>query len=456
MLRKRAGCVAALVLIALTTCLALGAETLPRCSIARTTYRGWKAFRLTNGLVTLTITLEIGGRAIQYELGDHACFFVNPELAGKVLPREQNERGRAWANYGGDKDWLGPQGFDTAEQWAGPPDYNIDGSPFAAEIVRNNAEEVSVRVTAPPDDRSGLQLSRVYRLERGSTRVRVEHAMKNISGRNVRWGFQEVTQSDTADPDQPPKPNSEIWVYCPTNPRSRFVKRYLPQYGEVTSAAYHVLPNGLFGLRYLYEALQVGIDSEAGWLAVSNGKTQHAFVQRFRYVPGAAYPDQCTLEFWLNGPGRHTQLDIAGSTQANPRETPHYLETEIISPYIALKPTEESSFETECFAARCPRPVVNVTDAGVTSEPVALREDGHTPLTGIFGVFYPCTVELSLKGRGGDEVKVVPIGPASPDEILKVDQTVEIPAGTRRVSPGLRDAQGIDRGELANLVLNDE
>jgi hypothetical protein len=454
---KRASRAAILVLFALATCLALKAEALPRCSIERTTYKGWKVFRLTNGLVALTVAPEIGGRAIQYELNDHAYFFVNPELAGKVLPREQNDRGRAWANYGGDKDWLGPQGFDTAEQWAGPPDYNIDGSSFVAEIVRNNAEEVSVRVTAPPDDRSGLQLSRVYHLERGSTRVRVEHAMKNISGRNVRWGFQEVTQSDTADPDKPQEPNPEIWVYCPTNPHSRYAKRYLPQYGEVTSGAYHVLSNGLFGLRYLYEALQVGIDSEAGWLAVSNGKTQHALVQRFRYVPGAAYPDQCTLEFWLNGPGRHTQLDTVGPTQPNPRETPYYLETEIISPFTALKPGEEGSFETEWFAVRCPRPVVNVTDAGATSEPLVLRvENGHTRLTGIFGVFYRGTVALSFKGRGGNEIKLIPIGGVSPNEILKVDHTVEISAGTRRVSLELRDAQGIDRGELANLVIGDE
>ena len=444
-------------LFLLTTPFASGADTTPPCSLERTTYKGWKAFRLTNGLVTLTITPAIGGRAIQYELGAHAYFFVNPELAGKVLPREQNDRGRVWANYGGDKDWLGPQGFDTAEQWAGPPDYAIDGSPFAAEVVRNNGEEVSVRVTSPPDGRSGLQLSRVYHIERGSTRARVEHSMKNISGRNVRWGFQEVTQSDTADPAEPRQPNPEIWVYCPTNPRSRFPKGYIPQYGEVTSAAYHVLSNSLFGLRYLYEALQVGVDSEDGWLAVSNGKTQHAFVERFCYVPGADYPDQCTLEFWLNGPGRHTQLDPAGPTAANPRETPYYLETEIISPYIVLRPGEEGSFETEWFAARCPRPVVSVTGAGVTSDPLAVRaETGGARLTGTFGVFYPGTAELSFKGRGGEELKLLPFGRVSPEEILRLDQKVEIPQGTRRISVTVRDAKGIERGELGNLVLDQQ
>ena len=429
-------------------------QGIPPCSLERTTYRGWKVFRLTNGLVTLTIAPEIGGRAIQYELGAHAYFFVNPELAGKVLPRQQNDRGGDWANYGGDKDWLGPQGFDTTQQWAGPPDYNIDGSPYSAEVMSNNADEVAVRVTSLPDDRSGLQLSRVYRLGRGSTRVRVEHSMKNVSGRNVRWGFQEVTQSDTADPDEPLQPNSEIWVFAPTNPRSRFPGGYIPQHGDVRDAAYDLLPDGRFRLHYRFQALQVGADSEAGWLAVANGKTHHAFVQRFRFVAGAEYPDQCTLEFWLNGPERYPRQSGVPPTPPGPRQTPYYLETEIISPYFFLRPGEDASFETEWFAVRNLAPIVDVTDAGVVSEPLAARADGAAHrLQGTFGVFYPGTVSLSIKGRGGEVLKVIDLGHVAPEEILKVDQKVEIPEGTRRVSLELRDLQDIDRGELANLVL---
>ncbi|MFB3920703.1 MAG: DUF4380 domain-containing protein [Terriglobia bacterium] len=430
------------------------AQEVPRCSLEQTTYKGWKAIRLTNGFVTLTIAPEIGGRAIQYELGSHAYFFVNPELAGKVLPREQNDRGREWANYGGDKDWLGPQGFDTAEQWAGPPDYNLDGSVFSAEVAANNAEEVAVRVTAPPDDRSGLQLSRVYRLARGSTRVAVEHHMKNITGHNVRWGFQEVTQSDTADPSEPLQPNHDVWVFTPANPRSRFPGGYTPQHGDVRDSAYQPL-EGFFRLHYRYQALQVGVDSEAGWLAVANGKTQHAFVQRFRFVPGADYPDQCTIEFWLNGPERYPRQFGAPVTEPGPRHTPYYLETEIISPYFFLRPGEDASFQTEWFAARGLSNIVNVTDAGVTSEPLAARVEGTMlHVTGAFGVFYPGTVALSLKGSGGEELKRISLGRVTPDALLRVDQEIEAPPATHRISLELRDDRGLDRGDLGNLVFN--
>jgi hypothetical protein len=114
------------------------------------------------------------------------------------------------------------------------------------------------------------------------------------------------------------------------------------------------------------------------WLAVWNGKSQHTFVERFRYVSGADYPDRCKVEFYLNGPGRHTQIDAAGPTPADPRVTPYYLETEIISPYISLRPGEEGSFETEWFATRSAEHIRGVTDSGVVCEPFRAHVSGSS------------------------------------------------------------------------------
>jgi len=428
----------------------------PACSISRTTFMGWQTYRLTNGVVALTIAPDLGGRALQFELGQHAYFFANRELAGKVVPREQNDRGRAWANYGGDKDWLAPQGFDAADQWAGPPDYTIDGSRYAAEVVRDTPEEVALRVTSPPDDRSGLVLSRTYTIERGSTRVRIEHRMRNVAHRNVRWGFQEVTQSDTADPERPQAPNPQFWVFCPTNSRSPYPKGYLPQYGEASHPAYHVQPDGLFALHYLYQVAQVGLDSTAGWLAAWNGVTQHIFVERFKYVSGADYPDRCVLEFYLNGPHREAPSGTANTTLADVRSVPYYLETEIISPYIPLRPGEEGTFETEWFAARVPRAIANVTDAGVVSEPFALQPAGTSAqVSGAFGVFFRGEVQISFKSRSGEELQVLSIGQANPEEVFRLNRQVPLPTGTWRASLTVRDALGFDRGELGNVVLED-
>ena len=71
--------------------------------IEKTTYRGWSAYKLTNGIVSLYVTPQIGGRIIQMQLGDQEYFFVNHELESKVLPESQNNPQSGWANYGGDK-----------------------------------------------------------------------------------------------------------------------------------------------------------------------------------------------------------------------------------------------------------------------------------------------------------------------------------------------------------------
>src|SRR3989475_10212096 len=82
--------------------------TVASCSLTRTTFRGWQAYRLSNGLVKLTVTPDIGGRAIQYELGSHSYFFVNPELAGGGPPPERNNRRPPPGHHRGVEDLVGP------------------------------------------------------------------------------------------------------------------------------------------------------------------------------------------------------------------------------------------------------------------------------------------------------------------------------------------------------------
>ncbi len=171
--------------------------------IESTEYEGWKAYRLTNGIVTLYVTPEIGGRAIQLELGGQTYFFVNKQLAGKVLPESQNNLKAGWANYGGDKVWPAPEGWMNDDEWPSIPYYILDGSPFKSEIVKNTPEEVAVRVTSPPDQRTGVQFTRTYHVYAGTTRVQVDQVMRNISRRQVRWGIWHLIQNDAADAHDP-------------------------------------------------------------------------------------------------------------------------------------------------------------------------------------------------------------------------------------------------------------
>ena len=47
-------------------------------------YRGWSTQCLSNGLVELHVVPEIGGRVVQFKVGEKEFFWVNPQLAGKL------------------------------------------------------------------------------------------------------------------------------------------------------------------------------------------------------------------------------------------------------------------------------------------------------------------------------------------------------------------------------------
>ena len=95
-----------------------------------TTYKGWNAYVLKNDFVQLHVVPEIGGRVIQYTFGKKDFFWINPKLAGKTSLKTGLDPEGGWLNYGGDKLWPAPQGWDNDRQWPGPPDAVLDGQPY--------------------------------------------------------------------------------------------------------------------------------------------------------------------------------------------------------------------------------------------------------------------------------------------------------------------------------------
>jgi hypothetical protein len=125
---------------------------------------GWKGYLLENDVARLHVAPDIGGRVIQYALGEKEFFWVNPTLAGKKPPQTGLDPNGGWLNYGGDKLWPAPQGWDNDAQWAGPPDAVLDGQPYRAEIDRDRC---AIHLTSRDDPRSGIRfrhngLGRIY------------------------------------------------------------------------------------------------------------------------------------------------------------------------------------------------------------------------------------------------------------------------------------------------------
>ena len=114
----------------------------PLLSATRGDFRGWNAALLDNGLVRLAVVPDIGGRVMACDLGDVPFLFVDPSLAGKLFSAEDNQGDGslgAWKNYGGDKTWPAPQGWDTEDQWHGPPDPVLDTGRYALDRLDADA-----------------------------------------------------------------------------------------------------------------------------------------------------------------------------------------------------------------------------------------------------------------------------------------------------------------------------
>ncbi len=442
-------------LVCLGTLVSSTAAPAPECTIQQESYLGWECYVLSNGIVDVYVAPDIGGRVIQVRLGEHEYFWANRQLGGKVFPASENNVKSGWKNYGGAKDWLAPQGVDGEGKWPGPPDPVLDGGRFRAEIVAQRPDHVALKVISPEDERSGVQLSRTLHLYQASTKVRVEHSMKNISKRSVRWGIWELIQHDVSHPQDSSLPHPDVWAYVPLNPNSIHAKGFHYLYGQVNHSSFQPdAPSGLMRINYLYKVGKIGLDSAAGWLAIVDGLSDHTFVNTFSYQPGQPYPDDSSVEFWINGPGEVVTANSTATFVDDPLQTPFFMESEVLSPFAGLDPGDEYHFQTSWFVTRCPKPVHTLSSAAVISKPLSTKiQEDRVSLEGVFGVFHPGRLEAIFRGKKAEVISVEDLGSVHPNRVLRVSQTIRLPRQTYRVELILRDQQGRSRGVLGNVII---
>ena len=418
-------------------------------------YRGWRAIRLSNGLISLIIVPQIGGRAIQLKLGDQELFFVNPALAGKVLTEaEENPSTGQW-NYGGDKVWPAPEGWLSDDQWSSIPDYPLDGKPATATVITNNSREVALRVTGPAVPRTGVQFERTYHVYAATTRIRIEQIMRNSSRRQIRWGIWHLVQHDAADSNDSTKPNPDLNLYVPLNPHSHFPNGFNQMYGEPNHPSYSVIQNGkILRAHYLYQVGKISVDADAGWYAVVNAQKKTCFVENFKFFPGEEYPDGGSVESWNDGPGKVHRDPFDQILKNDPRETPYFFESEVLSPMITLNPGEEHSFPIEWAVTGSNGPVVESRWIGAISEPLsATVSEKSVELKAVFGVFTPGSLYATFYDQHGVILAHNKLQDADPRTAVNLSQRVDLPANTFRVSLSLQDANGESLGLLGNAIL---
>ena len=428
------------------------ARPMAECRVQEVEYKGWHGEEISNQWVQLIVVPQNGGRLIQVLFNGHSYLFVNPKLAGKYLPPSSKE----WFNYGGDKLWLLPEGNNDEQHWPGNSDI-LDDGPFTFRKI-SEGQHCEIELTGPADPQTGIQFIRNIRLEPDSPRIAFHATMKNVTGHSLEWSMQSVSQYDTSLPAAPglnaaAQMNHDFWTFVPANPASSYLNRYHVRFGPAENPAVSVRDDGFFTVHYVHMAAELWLDSSEGWLAVVDGKSQYAMVERFQYEATKRYPGKASVIFWTNGPESRLNSDGQLSLSTDPDASPYYLEAELNSPMCRLRPAESCSFETEWFPTRSGSEFHGVTDAGILIRPLQATAagEGKIKLSGAYGVFYAGRLLAHFYDEHGRSLGTVPVAEGTPAEPVEMQKEVTPAGKATRVSIHLIDENGVDRGALQEV-----
>jgi len=237
--------------------------------ITREDYGGWpNCYRLSNGLIDLVVTTDVGPRIIRFGfVGGENEFKEYTETLGQA-------GGDSWRIYGGHRLWVAPE--DRLRTYV--PDN---------ERVRFEGRGDCVRLTQTADAITGIEKTIEIRVAPDKPEVRVLHTLTNRGANPLiaaPWALSVMA------------PGGEAVI--PVPPRSFDAGNLLPT-SAIALWPYTDLSDPRFG----WEAVQVTVRQDEtaespqklgfvvpdGWSAYT--RKGHRFVKRFEYDPTARYPD---------------------------------------------------------------------------------------------------------------------------------------------------------------------
>ena len=407
-------------------------------------FHGWDSVRLSNGIIDAFCVPEIGGRLMQFSLGPHDYLFMNPDLLGKRFTYEEHAGDGTilqWKNYGGAKTWPAPQGWDGEGQWPGPPDPVLDSGIYQYETNQDDAR-ASVLMTSPPDERSGLRIRRMISVVPDSSRLMLDLSFENISESTIRWSIWDVAQMLCTTTNG--ALNDDCWLYIPIDPKRE--RSYEIMFGDDNEQYQLDAESGLLAVQYQGIVGKIGVHSPAGWIAFADRQAGFVLCLQIPYEPDAEYPDNdATVECWTESPGAPSPIPI--------RSPGYILEAEVLSPLHTLNPLEIKMQQIIWSAAKCPAPIVDVSDVGCVHQPLSVDVNGGwARIQGVFGCFVEGRAEIECLGEAGETVSKVDLGPVSPLRALNIDALVKFEERTLLIRLNTLDEEGTYTGTFASVM----
>ncbi len=171
-----------------------GGELSENGLISRETYRGWDAYRLSNGTVDAVVVPDIGrimyyGKTGSGEAGN--VLWTNPQLAGQIF-----DGGDDWQNFGGDKVWPWPQnpkdGFESWVEHFGapwPPPAPFRGVPWQVEVAGS-----SLVLTQDVAEPYGVEPVRTITIDERGTGLTITTMFTPVRDDGAEAGAWHITQ----------------------------------------------------------------------------------------------------------------------------------------------------------------------------------------------------------------------------------------------------------------------
>jgi hypothetical protein len=233
---------------------------------------------MTNGIIELIATLDVGPRIIRFSMVDGTN--VMKEFAEQMGGSGES----TWMIRGGHRLWHAPE--------AKPRSYSLDNSPVALEEL----DTLLVRLTPPAEAENGIQKEMEIAMDAHVAQVTITHRITNIGPWDIElapWALTVMAPGGTAIVPLPEKrPHTEVltpdfplvlWPYTDMSDRRlRWGRQYITLSQDAAKGP-----------------TKFGMALELGWAGYLLDST--LFVKYFDYDPLASYPDYgCNFETFTN------------------------------------------------------------------------------------------------------------------------------------------------------------
>jgi hypothetical protein len=235
-------------------------------------FAGWERnLRLSNDLVEVIVTLEVGPRIISYRpVEGRSVFKLMREEAGK-----SKEDG--WKIRGGHRLWTAPEDFGKEDSLC----YALDNSEVGHAIEDNFTIRVSNLIEKPVK----LRREMVVRLEKTGPKVSVEHRITHEGGGPLEiapWALSVMAEGGYAVLSHPPRG---------THPEAYLPDRALVAwpFTDLSDERFRVGPRMIRLHQNQGQPFKIGLRHSEGWAAYILG--DHLFMKNVPFVEGENYPD---------------------------------------------------------------------------------------------------------------------------------------------------------------------